>query len=84
MVLWSLLSLSPDLDVIGFSLGVKYEDEWGHRGATHSLVFSGVIGAAIGLTATLIGRAGIQVGVGAALVLASRSEQLSYPSPGCW
>ncbi|MGB2714265.1 MAG: metal-dependent hydrolase [Vicinamibacterales bacterium] len=85
MVLWSLLSLSPDLDVIGFSLGVKYEDEWGHRGATHSLVCSGVIGAATGLTATLIGRAGIQVGVGAALVLASHAllDTLTDGGLGC-
>ena len=34
---WSLLSLLPDADVIGFAFGVRYEDEWGHRGATHSV-----------------------------------------------
>jgi inner membrane protein len=39
-VLWSGLSLLPDLDVIGFRLGVHYEDPWGHRGATHSLMFA--------------------------------------------
>ena len=39
-VLWSGLSLLPDADVFGFRLGVHYEDTWGHRGATHSLVFA--------------------------------------------
>jgi inner membrane protein len=32
--------LLPDADVFGFRLGVHYEDPWGHRGATHSLVFA--------------------------------------------
>jgi inner membrane protein len=39
-VLWAGLSLLPDADVIGFRLGVHYEDPWGHRGATHSLIFA--------------------------------------------
>jgi inner membrane protein len=33
-------SVIPDLDVIGFRLGVRYGDFWGHRGFTHSLVFA--------------------------------------------
>ncbi|MEY2927557.1 MAG: hypothetical protein RL367_2034, partial [Pseudomonadota bacterium] len=28
----------PDLDVIGFRLGMNYADQFGHRGATHSLM----------------------------------------------
>lgn len=44
MVLWSALALLPDADAIGFSMGVRYADEWGHRGATHSLVFALLIG----------------------------------------
>ena len=51
--LWSALSLLPDVDVIGFGLGVRYGDEWGHRGATHSLAFSIALGLAIGLAARL-------------------------------
>ena len=39
-VMWSGLSLLPDADVVGFRLGVHYEDPWGHRGATHSLMFA--------------------------------------------
>lgn len=42
-VLWSGLSLLPDADVFGFRLGVHYEDPWGHRGATHSLLFAAVV-----------------------------------------
>ena len=30
----------PDADVIGFRLGIRYGDFWGHRGFTHSLVFA--------------------------------------------
>jgi inner membrane protein len=39
-VVWSGLSLLPDADVFGFRLGVRYEEPWGHRGATHSLAFA--------------------------------------------
>lgn len=37
---FSLLALSPDADVVGFRLGVAYADAWGHRGASHSIVFA--------------------------------------------
>ena len=30
----------PDLDTIGYALGVPYGSVWGHRGASHSLVFA--------------------------------------------
>lgn len=43
-------SLLPDLDVIGFSFGVRYGAPWGHRGATHSLVFA----FGLGLLLTLL------------------------------
>jgi inner membrane protein len=35
-----VLSLVPDLDIIGFRLGVPYESPLGHRGLTHSLAFA--------------------------------------------
>jgi inner membrane protein len=44
MLLMAALSMVPDLDVIGFFLGVDYEAPLGHRGATHSIVFSIVCG----------------------------------------
>ena len=34
------LSILPDVDVVGFFIGVPYGSPWGHRGATHSVVFS--------------------------------------------
>lgn len=33
-------SMVPDADVLGFSLGVAYGSEFGHRGFTHSLSFA--------------------------------------------
>ena len=35
-----LCSILPDLDVIGFALGIRYGDLIGHRGFTHSLFFA--------------------------------------------
>jgi inner membrane protein len=40
-----VLSMAPDADVVGFKLGVQYADTWGHRGATHSVFFAGIIAA---------------------------------------
>lgn len=40
----------PDLDVIGFKLGIRYADLLGHRGFSHSLLFAlllGLLGAAL-------------------------------------
>jgi inner membrane protein len=51
MAAWSALSMLPDADVVGFSLGVPYGDPWGHRGATHSLAFALGVGSLIGLAA---------------------------------
>jgi inner membrane protein len=43
----AVLAVAPDLDVIGFRLGIRYGDLLGHRGLSHSLlvaaVFSGFI-----------------------------------------
>ena len=36
-------SVIPDLDVIGFRLGIPYGDFWGHRGFTHSLFFAALL-----------------------------------------
>ena len=49
--LWSALSLLPDVDVIGFRLGIKYADPWGHRGATHSLAFALAVAAVVWMVA---------------------------------
>jgi inner membrane protein len=83
--LWSLLSLSPDADVVGLAFGVSYEDEWGHRGATHSLAFSLIVGAAVGMAAPLLRRPPVRTGVTASLVLASHAvlDTLTDGGLGC-
>jgi inner membrane protein len=82
---WSALSFLPDADVVGFALGARYADEWGHRGATHSLVFSIALGAAIGVAALLVRRPAVRTGVAASLVLASHAllDTLTDGGLGC-
>ncbi len=41
--LGALCSVVPDLDVMGFPLGIEYGDMWGHRGLTHSVVFAALL-----------------------------------------
>jgi inner membrane protein len=84
-LLWSALSLLPDADVIGFGLEVRYSDEWGHRGATHSLVFGAALGAVIGLLAPVVGASRVRTGVLAAAVLISHPllDMLTTGGLGC-
>lgn len=51
MLVWSGISLLPDIDVFGFRLGIHYAEPWGHRGATHSLVFAMMVALGAGLVA---------------------------------
>jgi inner membrane protein len=85
VLFWSGLSFLPDADVVGFALGVQYADEWGHRGATHSLALSMALGAAIGVAALFVRRPAIRTGVGASLVLASHAllDTLTDGGLGC-
>jgi inner membrane protein len=46
MLAFSVLSMLPDLDVVGMRLGVPYGAPWGHRGATHSLAMAVALGLA--------------------------------------
>jgi inner membrane protein len=43
----ALCSVIPDLDVIGFRFGIRYGDFWGHRGFTHSLLFSALLAGVV-------------------------------------
>jgi inner membrane protein len=85
MLLWAALSFLPDADVIGFALGIRYEDEWGHRGATHSLVFSIALGTLIGVLAPRFRLPAVRTGVTASLVLASHAllDTLTDGGLGC-
>ena len=85
IVLWSVLSFLPDADVIGFGLGVRYEDEWGHRGATHSFFFALVLGAAMGAVGPRFRLPAVRTGLAASLVLASHPllDTLTNGGLGC-
>jgi inner membrane protein len=39
----------PDIDVVSFSLGVRYDEMLGHRGITHSFSFALVLGVLVAL-----------------------------------
>lgn len=46
MLAFSLISLWPDADAVAFLVGIPYWDEFGHRGATHSLLAALLVGLA--------------------------------------
>ena len=65
------VSLWPDVDAVGFLFGVRYGDDLGHRGATHSLVLAALVGL---MGYALAGRRGLpplRTGVFTAVVAAS-------------
>ena len=39
-LLSAVCAVVPDVDVVGFALGIRYDDVLGHRGLTHSLAFA--------------------------------------------
>src|SRR5688500_1526982 len=82
---WTILSMLPDADVIGFALGITYGDEWGHRGATHSFVFSLALGAAIGALAPRFNRPALRTAITASVVLVSHAllDTLTNGGLGC-
>jgi inner membrane protein len=43
-LLSTLCGILPDLDAIGYFLGVRYGSLWGHRGITHSILFAAAVG----------------------------------------
>lgn len=73
MVAWSLLSLLPDVDVVGFRFGVRYTDAWGHRGASHSFAFSLALAAIVAAAASLLRLRPIRTGLFAFAVVASHA-----------
>ncbi len=72
-VVWSGLSLLPDADVVGFALGVRYEDTWGHRGATHSFAFAVGVGLLVYVIARLSKLAALRTALIAVAVVASHA-----------
>jgi inner membrane protein len=71
MIGWAMLSLLPDSDVIGFTLGVPYDSTWGHRGVTHSFAFALSVGIVVAAVAAWRRRAVWRIGLLASLVVLS-------------
>ncbi len=46
-VVLGFLAVMPDLDIVGFYLGVPYSNTFGHRGVSHSLPFALLIAAGL-------------------------------------
>jgi inner membrane protein len=38
------VAIAPDFDTVAFKLGIAYADQFGHRGASHSLLFALAVG----------------------------------------
>lgn len=49
-LLGAAFAAAPDLDAIGYWMGVPYDSEFGHRGFSHSLFFAALL-ASVGLLA---------------------------------
>ena len=47
ITLAAICAVAPDLDLIGWPLGVSTFTLWGHRGLTHSIAFAVVLGVAV-------------------------------------
>jgi inner membrane protein len=70
-VLLVAVSFAPDLDVLGFPLGVPYDAPFGHRGALHSLAFAAVTGCVLALAARASGLSPLRILCSTSLVMAS-------------
>jgi inner membrane protein len=40
LVFSAVCAMLPDIDTVGFKLGIAYASQWGHRGFTHSIAFA--------------------------------------------
>lgn len=47
-VLTAICAMLPDVDAIGFVLGIPYDSLLGHRGLTHSIAFAFTVGLLVG------------------------------------
>ena len=83
---WSLLltaaSFAPDIDVLAFPLGIPYGATLGHRGATHSVVFAGLCGCALGLAARRWNVSALRVALSVSLVMATHGILDTFTNGG--
>lgn len=80
MAAFSALSMLPDADVIAFVFGIPYADQFGHRGATHSITFAALCGLVV-----LLGRRGWRLAGFVFVVVASHPllDMLTDGGLGC-
>ncbi|RKG84369.1 metal-dependent hydrolase [Corallococcus terminator] len=71
MAFLSLLALLPDADVVAFALRIPYAAPWGHRGASHSFVFAGMVALAVAGLARWKGESGTRWGLLALIAVGS-------------
>jgi len=85
MAAWSVLSLLPDADVIGFHFGIRYANQFGHRGASHSLVFCFALAIVLAISAAPFGARVWRLGLYLAIVLVSHPllDTLTDGGLGC-
>ena len=57
------LAMMPDADVVAFALRIPYAAPWGHRGATHSLVFAALLSLGVAAGAWALKRPVLKVGL---------------------
>ena len=57
ILLGAVCSAIPDIDVIGFRLGIPYGSTFGHRGFTHSFLFAFLLAAILTPLACRLGKA---------------------------
>lgn len=85
MVVWGAISLLPDADVNAFRFGIPYEHPFGHRGATHSVVFAVVVAVIAYLIATVARLPRVRASVLVLLVVGSHGllDALTDGGLGC-
>lgn len=71
MGFFSALAMLPDADVIAFVFRIPYSAPWGHRGATHSLVFAALVALGIAVLARAFRFPPLRVGLLAFIALGS-------------
>lgn len=47
LTLGAVCSVVPDLDIIGYEIGIPYKNMFGHRGISHSILFALIFAAAL-------------------------------------
>jgi inner membrane protein len=62
-LLTAVCAMLPDVDVIGFVIGVNYGSMFGHRGITHSIAFALLVGLAVSVWGFRNTKLGLSSGV---------------------